>query len=131
MDPNKTDLNIRTHTFGGTAVTVAMEAFRKYNLSVETEAVKLQTEPENEEILEQEQSREEQSRSVKRLSLPPQMDIYKTTCTSRTSTMSKASATMSQGTKHTMRTQKRKDRDAKSKQTQQKRKLNKYLIHKL
>ena len=65
VDPNKTDLNIHMHTFGGTAVTVVMEAFRKYYLVVEKEAVKLQTEPENEEISEQEQSREEQSRIVK------------------------------------------------------------------
>ena len=123
VDPNKMDLNIRMHTFGSTAITVVMEAFRKYYLLVEKEAVKLQTEPENEEISEQEQSRKEQSRSVKCLSSPPQMDIYKTTCTSRTSTTSKASATMSQGTKHAMMTQKSKDRDAKSKQTQQNRKL--------
>ena len=100
-----------------------MEAFRKYYLLVEKEALKLQTEPENEEISEQEQSREEQSRSVKRLSLPPQMDVYRTTCTSRTSTTSKASATTSQGTKHTTTTQKSIDRDTKSKKTQQKRKL--------
>ena len=113
MDPDKTDLNIRMHTFGGAAVTVVMEAFRKYYLLVEKEAVKLQTEPENEEISEQEQSREEQSRSVKCLSSLPQMDVYKTTCTSRTSTMSKASATTSQGTKHTTMTQKSKDRDTK------------------
>ena len=116
VDPNKMDLNICTHTFGGVAVTVVMEAFRKYYLLVEKEALKLQTEHENEEILE-----EEQSRSVKHLSLPPLMDVYKTTCTSRTSITSKASATTSEGTKHTMMTQKSKDREAKSKKTQQKR----------
>ena len=117
------DLNICTHTFGGAAVTVVMEAFRKYYLLVEKEALKLQTEHENEEISEEEHSREEQSRSVKHLSLPQQMDNYKTTCTSRTSTMSKTTATKSQGTKHTMMTQKSKDRDTMSKKTQQKRKL--------
>ena len=117
MDPDKMDLNIHRHTFGGAAITVVMEAFRKYYLLVEKEALKLQTEHENEEIS------EEQSRSVKCLSSPPQIDVYKTTGTSRTSTMSKASATMSQGTKHTTTTQKSKDRDAKSKKTQQKRKL--------
>ena len=106
MDPDKMDLNIHTHTFGSTAVTVVMEAFRKYYLLVEKEAFKLQTEPEKEKISEQEQSREEQNRSVKRLSSPPQMDVYKTTCTSRTSTTSKTSATTSQGTKHTTMTQK-------------------------
>ena len=118
MDLNKIDLNICMHTFGGTATTVVMEAFRKYYLLVEKEALKLQTEHENEEI-----SEEEQSRSVKCLSLLPQMDVYKTTSTSRTSATLKASAKMSQGTKHTMMTQKSKDRDAKSKKTQQKRKL--------
>ena len=105
MDPDKTDLNICMHTFGSTAITVVMEAFRKYYLLVE-----------NEEISEEEEeSREEQSRSVKHLSSPPHMDVYKTTGTSRTSTTSKASATTSQGTMHTMTTQKSKDRDAKSK----------------
>ena len=99
VDPCKTDLNICMHTFGSTAITVVMEAFRKYYLLLEKEALKLQTEPENEEI--SEESREEQSRSVKHLSLPPQIDVYKTTGTSRTSTTSKASATTSQGTKHT------------------------------
>ena len=123
LDPDKTDLNICMHIFGGTAITVVMEAFRMYYLLVEKEALKLQTEPENEEISEQEQSGEEQSRSVKRFSFPPQMDVYKTTCTSRPSTTSKASATTSQGTKHTMVTQKSEDRDIKSKKTQQKRKL--------
>ena len=42
VDPNKTDLNIHTHTFGGAAITVVMETFRKYYLLVEKEAVKLQ-----------------------------------------------------------------------------------------
>ena len=27
VDPDKTDLNMRTHKFGGTAITVMMEAF--------------------------------------------------------------------------------------------------------
>ena len=76
MDPDKTDLNVHMHTFGGTAITVVMEAFQKYYLLVEKDALKLQNEHENEEISEQ-----EQSRSVKGLSSPPQMDIYKTTCT--------------------------------------------------
>ena len=40
MDPDKTDLNMHTHTFGSAALTVVMEAFRKYFLLVEKEAVK-------------------------------------------------------------------------------------------
>ena len=104
MDPDKTDLNICTHTFGTMAVTVVMEQFRKYYLLVEKEAVKLQAEDEeNQAVLE-----EEQSTSVNRLSSPPQMDVYKTTSMSKekTSTTSKASETMSQGTKNRMTTQK-------------------------
>ena len=113
---DKMDLNVCTHTFGSAAVTVVMEAFQKYYLLVEKDALKLQTEHENEEISEQ-----EQSRSVRGLSLPPQMDVYKTTCTSRKSTMSKASARTPQGTKDTTMTQKSKDRDAKSKKTHNRR----------
>ena len=88
MDPDKTDLNMCMHIFGGTAITVVMEAFRKYYLLVEKEAVKVQSDFRNEEVS------EEENRSVKWLSLPPQMDIYKATGTS-TSTMLKSSVTMS------------------------------------
>ena len=80
------------------AITVVMEQSRKYYLLVEKEAVKLQAEDEeNQAVLE-----EEQSTSVNHLSSPPQMDIYKTTSMSKekTSTMSKASETMSEGTKN-------------------------------
>ena len=105
VDPDKTDLNICTHTFGTTAITVVMEQFRKYYLLVEKEAIKLQTEDEDEN---QAVSEEEQSTSVNRLSSPPQMDVYKTTSMSKqkTSTTSKASETTSQGTKNRMMTQK-------------------------
>ena len=47
LDIDKTDLNICTHTFGTVAITVVMEQFRKYYLLVEKEAIKLQTEDED------------------------------------------------------------------------------------
>ena len=105
VDPNKTDLNIRTHTFGTTAITDVMEQFRQYYLLVEKEAIKLQTEDEDEN---QAVSEEEQSTSVNRLSSRPQMDVYKTTSVSKqtTSTTAKGSETMSQGTKNRTTTQK-------------------------
>ena len=59
VDPEKTDLNMHTHTFGGAAITVVMEVFRKHYLLVEKEAVKLQSDFRNEEVS------EEENRSVK------------------------------------------------------------------
>ena len=59
MDPDKTDLNMHTHTFGSAALTVVMEAFRKYYFLVENEAVKLHSDFGNEEVSEKE------NRSVK------------------------------------------------------------------
>ena len=56
VDADKSDLNICTHTFGGTAVTVVMEVFRKYYLLVEKEAVKLQSDFGNEEVSEENKS---------------------------------------------------------------------------
>ena len=59
MDPDKTDLNMCTHTFDSAAETVVMEAFKKYYLLVEKEAVKLPSDLGNEEVS------EEENRSVK------------------------------------------------------------------
>ena len=56
MDADKNDLNIHMHTFGSTAVTVVMEAFRKYYLLVEKEAVKLPSDFGNEEVSEENKS---------------------------------------------------------------------------
>ena len=58
MDPDKTDLNMCTHTFGNTAVTVMMEALKTYYILIEKEAVKLQSNLGNEE--------EEENRSVQK-----------------------------------------------------------------
>lgn len=46
VDPDKTNLNMHSHTFGSVAITVVMKQFRKYYLLVEKEAVKLQAEDE-------------------------------------------------------------------------------------
>ena len=75
VDPDKTYLNMCTHTFGGAAITVVMETFRKFYILVEKESVKFQSDLGNNKVS------EEENRSVKGLSSPPKMDVYKSTAT--------------------------------------------------
>ena len=75
VEVENSDLNLRTHMFGGSAITIVMEAFKKYYYLVEQSALSMQ---ENQKDIEKVSSKI--SSPLQRLGSPPDLAEPTTSC---------------------------------------------------